>query len=85
MKLALKVADIIDELKIITNLLKNQLEVIISLENCHSVEEMHAVDKAENIEKHIKSVITTVKEIKTEAEATYKGVSTKRSPWKTLG
>ncbi|KAF1357276.1 hypothetical protein EJ07DRAFT_157882 [Lizonia empirigonia] len=77
LKLALEVADIIDELKIIMNLLEKQLEVVTSLGKCYpdAVEvSARVADAVKIVEEHIRSVLTTVKEIKTEAEATYKGL-----------
>ena len=86
MKLALEVADIIDELKMINNLLEKQAIVVASLKlalkelhqgSCaRSSDDLQADKHIARAEKHLKSVRSIVKDTKIEAEETYKSVRT---------
>jgi hypothetical protein len=71
MKLAIEVADIIDELKILKSLLEKQRNLTDSMEKISSS------DISREQSEHLHSVLSNVEEIKTEAEATYRSVRTK--------
>lgn len=79
LELALEVADIIDELKMIKNLLEKQQIVVSSMRSGPKSSTTSSVKNkgAESIERaahHLESVLSNLNEIKTEAEETYKSV-----------